>query len=835
MAAPVWTTPPGNLGTIIEGEFYQVQLAAENAQSYSYLSGVLPNGIRVTTNGVVEGNPKNYDYIQGVPQEVAQDVTSKFVVRATSSDGTVADRVFEMTVTGQDSPSIDISPGTDLGAYFDGDKIDVQLTATDPDPGDVLTWSYQSGNLPEGVSVSNTGKISGFIEPFASASGDTGFDKTNFDVQPYDFRTISVDKYYEFVVQVTDSKDVDVKTYSLYAASRNLATADLNLITADNDVTGVSTSTLTNLIDASQTNLRTPALLTESTGLGRITHSNWFNFQFIGKDFDGDSIEYISSGTLPPGLTLDSNTGWLYGAIPDQAATETNYSFTISVRKKDNTAYVSSPTSFIITVVGNISSTVSWPSNTMTIKTGQISELSVVADISDGRPVQYELLTSSTSVAAGNFVVGETYTIVTSGSTDFISIGSADNTAGTKFTATGKGSGSGTASLGTNKLPQGLRLNENGLIIGRVSFEQLMFDTGTTTFDFNDIDINETTFEHTYSFVARVFSTDSIVNTSKKFTITVTADTTKPYEAVYARAFSSKIQRNVYDSLIQNSDDIPQEDVYRSSDYNFGVQTDLRALISTGLSPLPVTDYIEAMSKNFYINSLRFNGIETARALDADGNVKYEVVYVELVDNSQGTDPSTGTSSSPALRQDLRSGTSWQNPMTVDEGSPKVSAGHYLASQANDYYAYPNSIENMRSRLTTGIGHQVLERKVLPDWMQDKQTNNSILGWTLACPLVFCNPGTAEKIKYRLSQRTLIDLKDISFEVDRLILDNNLSKFFNKTTGKFSVAAETTFDISTTVTVFDGDGTRFMGSIDVFAAKDEGDAYIKFPQVNVFR
>ena len=38
MLAPEWITPPGDLGTVVEGEFYQVQLNATNTASYSYLS-----------------------------------------------------------------------------------------------------------------------------------------------------------------------------------------------------------------------------------------------------------------------------------------------------------------------------------------------------------------------------------------------------------------------------------------------------------------------------------------------------------------------------------------------------------------------------------------------------------------------------------------------------------------------------------------------------------------------------------------------------------------------------------------------------------------------------
>ena len=109
-----------------------------------------------------------------------------------------------MTVTGQDAPKIDATPDSDLGVYFDGDQVNVQLTATDPDPQDVLSWSYQSGEIPDGLTVSNTGKISGYIEPFADIDGTPGFDATNFDMTEWDFRTKAINKNYEWFVQVTD-------------------------------------------------------------------------------------------------------------------------------------------------------------------------------------------------------------------------------------------------------------------------------------------------------------------------------------------------------------------------------------------------------------------------------------------------------------------------------------------------------------------------------------------------------------------------------------------------------------------------------------------------------
>lgn len=838
MTAPIWVTPPGDLGTVVEGEFYQVQLNADNANSYKYLSGILPVGIRVTQNGVLEGNPKNYDYIQGVPTEVAQDVTSKFVVRAVSLDGTVADRVFEMTVTGQDAPVIDATPTSDLGVYFDGDLVDVQLTATDPDPNDTLTWSLQSGNMPSGVSISSTGLIYGYIDPFADIDGTPGFDITNFDMGEWDFRTKSVNKNYEFIVQVSDGKEVDLKTYSLYAISRGAATADIDLVTADNISSSNANNNIDKLLDAGQTNLRQPALITQSTGLGRTKHNNRFNFQFIGKDFDGDSIDFIhASGTFPTGLVLNTQSGFLTGSIPSFGATETSFTFGIQVRKRNLTQYVSDIITFTMIIEGDLESTVTWPETNMTIKTGGQSQLDVIATISDGTPVQYELKSGVNAVAAGNFVIGQEYTIVTSGTTDFISIGSADNKVGTQFTATDIGAGTGTASLGTNKLPQGLKLNNDGFIVGRVSFETLMFDTGTTTYDLATLQTKETTFETEYRFVARVFSTDGKINTYKQFIIKLTSDSLKPYDSIYAIALPNQTQREIYDSIIQNNDDIPQEDIYRQSDYAFGVQPDIRALIVSGLVAKNETDYISAMNRNFYNNTLTFGSFKTAIALNTDGTIKYELVYMELLDHKQGINSITGLSESPALSQDVRSGSDWTNPISVEQSVPDVSASHYLASQANDYTVYPNSIENMRTRLGTGLGYQILERKVLPEWMQDKQSDDTVLGWTLAAPIVYCKPGTSEKIKYRLEQRVKsdsLDVKKISFEIDRFILDNNLGKNFVKDTGSFDISQETTFDKSTTLTTFDGDGTRFFARIDEYTDKDEGDLYIKFPQVGVF-
>jgi hypothetical protein len=826
MAAPVWQTPPGTLGTIVENEFYQIQLSASNTLTYEYLSGVLPDGIRITSNGLTEGFPKSVDYIAGVPQEVGTDVTSEFAVRATSEDGLVADRVFSMTITGPDDPVIDALPSSDLGSYFDGQLVNVSLTATDPDPLDTQSWKVIGGELPGGVTLSTSGLLYGWLIPVPTEIGTPGYDVNNFDIGTYDFTTQSISKSYDFTIEVVDSTGrTSTKDYSVYVASRNILTTDNTDLTTDGYAPTASSLLIGSKITADLNDRRSPHMVTEPADLGTILHDNYFNYQFVGRDLDGDILEFslttgaalgfdadgsgfdqdiLDRGTyvLPPGLTVDATSGWMTGYIPAQSAVKTDYQFAVKCFKKDYPEYESELIYFTLTIIGNIAGVVTWPASDLgTIDTGQVSEIDVRASISNSKPVLYELKTTK-----------------------------------------------------ANKLPQGLRLESNGLVTGRVSFELMMFDTGTTTFDdtSNKL-VAETTFEReeTNKFSVRAYSNDLTIDTFQEFTISVKPSSFKPYESLYIKALPVIEQRDIYSQLINNADDIDPDDIYRNGDVNFGVQDNIRALVASGLNPVPETDYIEAMAQNHFNNTLRFGGLKVAYAYNADGTGKYDIVYVDLVDKSTGIDPTTLLPAPASQKIDLQKQQSittmsgFTKEIRINDGWPKVDSGNLAADQGNYRYAYPNAIENMRSRMRTAVGQAVLERLTLPEWMQDKQIDDAgkVLGWTLAAPIVYCQPGQGDKIAYLLAQRTTIDLKKISFEVDRYILDNNLSKHYNKTTNKWLSTAETTFDVVNSQTnpsysaamTIDGNQTRFYASVDKYADPDDGDIYLKFPQRSVFR
>ena len=217
-AQPLWITPSGSLGVIPEGLFYQisVEATAEDDDVYFQLiAGQLPSGIQITSSGVIEGTPKNVLSVQGVPTNVNRDVTSQFAIRAYTRRtvngnlvvNRLADRTFTLTVTGQSVPEF-LTPAGNVGTYSDGTEISIQLQFTDNDFDDSITVSLLSGQLPPGTVLTQTGLITGVIEPLIGPPGTAlpGYDSTPKDIYPSDFTTRSYSRNYQFTVEISDGK-----------------------------------------------------------------------------------------------------------------------------------------------------------------------------------------------------------------------------------------------------------------------------------------------------------------------------------------------------------------------------------------------------------------------------------------------------------------------------------------------------------------------------------------------------------------------------------------------------------------------------------------------------
>ena len=97
-------------------------------------------------------------------------------------------------------------------------------------------------------------------------------------------------------------------------------------------------------------------------------------------------------------------------------------------------------------------------------------------------------------VTAGAFVTGFVYIIVSAGNTDFTAIGSANNNVGTQFTATGAGSGTGTASHKLNYVTDGTENVEvyvNGIKQIQGSSNDYVATSGTTVNFVSNLAVND--------------------------------------------------------------------------------------------------------------------------------------------------------------------------------------------------------------------------------------------------------------------------------------------------------------------------------------------------------
>ena len=805
MAQPVWVTSPGSLGTIPEGVFYQVPLQAYDPDNvdtvyYEIIAGQLPAGIEVINDtGLIAGVPKAIAIVDGVPAPVSADVTSKFAVRAytkkTVGNVTVinrlADRTFTLTVTGQNNPEF-TTPAGNVGTYWDGTQIfGLQIDYTDADPADIVVIKLVAGTLPPGLTISPHGLISGFIAPNTDAGAPAGFsrDGQGFSQYAFDFSTKSSTVNYQFVLEVTDGKTSNLRTFTILVYSRNACTADNTQFTADNT-----------FVTADCSPIRTPILLTPQGSIGTVRNDNFYAFKFDGIDLDGDQFEYtISLGgtigydeglinffpgsydyinegfdqggfTLPPGLQLDPNTGWLYGFIPDLGITELIYNFAIRVYKTGDPTVISDYYYYSLSIVGSLSTEVTWltPNNLGSIENGATSTLYVAAVNRSGIPLQYQLESGSTS-----------------------------------------------------QLPQGLQLLPEGDIAGRVSFNTFALDGGTTTFDVRSRNLynpnsnptigigTETTFDMVFTFTVNAYSINGVVSVYKTFTIRVIRKYNEPYDNLYIEAMPPQNDRDLLNSLLQNNDIFPQNLLYRIQDPNFGLATKVVYYHAYGLTATTLDTYVNALKLNHYYKTLVLGSIETAQARDAAGNVIYEVVYSRVVDNLVNND---GESVGKEVQLAYPINYNLETDVTT---------------------VYPNSLVDMRTQVIDTVG-QI--SNVLPQWMVSKQANGSVLGFTPAWVIAYTKPGKSGQIKYNIETIFGNRLNLVDFDVDRYELDNLLTKNWNREQQQWipTPAESCTFDvIPGPPTVFDGNSVQFTVPVDMYTNTQIYDRYLMFPKRNI--
>ena len=187
-----------------------------------------------------------------------------------------------------------------LGIYFDGDLVDLQLEALEFIPGGNLTWSLKGGVIPPGLSLSPEGLISGYIYPIpiVGPASTPGWDKTPWDEKyltgstpdtatlGWDFAAGVTSKGFSFTIEVSDGVTFDLCTYQIFVIPRKAFEADSTLLTVD--ATIVEDIPLT--VDHGPKHY--PIILSQAGDIPAERQNSWFSFHFNAIDIDGDTLIY---------------------------------------------------------------------------------------------------------------------------------------------------------------------------------------------------------------------------------------------------------------------------------------------------------------------------------------------------------------------------------------------------------------------------------------------------------------------------------------------------------------------------------------------------------------
>lgn len=443
--------------------------------------------------------------------------------------------------------------------------------------------------------------------------------------------------------------------------------------------------------------------------IGQFLSDNYFAFRMIGHDFDGQDLIYVF-GDYPAWLTVDTNTGWIFGTptsiiVPENTIKE--FSFTALAVKKNNSAYYSPTFNFKFEVANNITGKIVWltDSDLGTVNNATNCTLNIEAE--SDVPLVYEKI-------------------------------------------------SGT-------LPPNLSLSNNGELQGVIAYQpsdnyQEKNDTYTWTFTVK-------------AYNPDIMDPDNqpLIVSTKTFTLTVKQTFDMPTDNLLIKCTPSVDDRVILDSLLNDPLLIPDNYIYRPSDPYFGKATNITYAHAYGIFSSDYDEYILAVQKNHYWRNITLGELKTAVAKNSNGEIIYEVVYSTIIDNLQKYNPkydydyrfSTSISESIYWPRfiDLNQGPWYTSseeiytsyifdqeatiitnlrtydlltqtglPLLMQEGVPE-----FYTSLSPGYVRnlYPNSLENMQKRVGQELGVDY-NFKLLPLWMTSQQADGSTLGFTPA-------------------------------------------------------------------------------------------------------
>lgn len=812
MRQPVWNTPAGSLGNFPSATIFTYQLSATPqlpavTLTYNIISGSLPNGLTMDENGLITGTTL---FVIGT-------TTNTFVVRATDNYGNIRDRTFDISFSGSAVPSFITNAGT-IATIQDSTWTEIPIEYDNPIPTNVVTVRKISGTLPPGLEINEFGLIRGYASPpmqdinlssvttnviTTSSANDILTCLSTFGFEPGRPIVFSGATFGSIVAGTTYYvKTVLSGTTFTIANTVNGSTAQME------DAVGNMTASLPSITVGQPTNQTYSFTLKLESALG--TDTQIYSIAVINQNTP------VSQGgpgkppntriptvlnTRPETYNISANSelyryyllppdseGFTYPpsdpAYIGKVTSDNKFNFKVMGHDFDGNALEYTYEDLPLGLVGD--PITGWITGNPVISTDSVSEFGFTVKVSKQIYSDIQSATFNFSFKVSNNVVGDVVWItpadmgIVFNGTKSIKTIEATSDVSLKYRLSG------------GQLPPSLTLLENGELSGIISFQpdDVVKEPSTTT---------------EFVFTVQAYSPQfPAVLSSKTFVLTVYQEFGRPFDTLYCKCTPSITDRNLIKSLLTNTSLIPNDYLYRSEDPFFGKATNVTYEHAFGVYANDLDAYTAAISeKNHYWRNITLGEIKTAIARDeTTGEILYEVVYSEIVDNLINPQGESIPKEIYWPREiPLFLGpwyTSVTNIYTSYEEAPN---GQEFTTSLTPGYArilYPNSLPNMRQQVVDVLG-QDYNYKLLPLWMTSQQRNGSTLGFTPAWVIAYCKPGTttlngntvsyAEYIQYQIQNEwknevgQIQTLNTINFKLDRFAVnksatynyDNNLS------------------------------------------------------------
>ena len=809
MAQPIWNTPTGSIGTFPATIPMLFQLSSSvvspaTSLTYTLLSGILPSGLSISTTGL----------ISGTPSLVTTDTASTFTVRVTDNLSNLRDRTFSITLSGVAIPEFTTPAGSILST-LDSVWIELPIEYSNPDNTNEIIIELQEGLLPPGLEINPAGLIRGYANP-PIVNVTLNQVQTNATITDSVSNLITCTNTNQFTIGrpivFTNTAFGDIAegdTY--YIKTINSSTTFTIAATQNGDIfplasaTGSMTVTLP-AISVGQPTIRTYSfVLRLSSNLGSDTAT--YNITVINQNTP------VSQGG--PGNTPNSRIPAILNTRPR--------SFIITDNDPYRGYYILPPVSPTVNAfIG-------------TIRSGEYFTFKIIGYDFDGSSLTYEYIglpadltgntetgwitgtptLNSTGLSTFNFAVNvyktDNNSIFTTNFnfsynlsneiTDTV-IWSTPSYLGSIFNSTistlnvfAVADTALSYRITSGALPPNLILLSNGEITGRVA------DQPTDT-------LLEQNAETLFTFTIQAYSPlYPVVQSSKTFTVTVLQEYTQPTDTLYIKAAPSINDRTILNTLLTSETLIPEAMVYRPNDIYFGKSTSIIYEHAYGIYASAIDQYLAAVTQNHYWRNITLGEIKTAVAKNSLGEIIYEVVYSEVIDNLINP---AGVS----IQQEIY----WPRPIDLSLGPWYTSVTDIYTSYATvlgqDYYTsltpgyaqtlYPNSLFNMRNRVGQVVG-QEYDSRLLPLWMTSQQSNGGTLGYTQAWVICYTKPriivdgdaltyaefeatglkrtdyfSYAELIKDNINTDWPYTLNQINFRIDRFSVDKSETYNYDK-------------------------------------------------------